>query len=240
MNLACRHVSALLLGALLLAACKPGETPEAPEKARAYVHALHLYPGSEQISLVMASLGTRRTIADAISYGQSWPGSGYASVLTYVQDSSASAAWQTVLEVLDRQSRDTIVPVVPLPVLPGLYTSIVLIDSFGKPMLVRTVDDFGDTPAGQGLVRLMNLSTEPRSVSLEVKQDSLAISRLSFLNYSRFYTLKPGVYTFYFINDLNRTRLDSIPNVQIRANQAYNFYLARRNGQIRGAYETLK
>ncbi len=85
----------------------------------------------------------------------------------------------------------------------------------------------------------MNLSPSALSVSLEFKEDTLAIERLTFLNYSGFKSLESRIHTAYFVNDFTNKIIDSVPRINIQPRHTYSFYLVNHNGVPLGGYEIL-
>jgi hypothetical protein len=225
---------------LSLVSCETDSFEPVPKKARTYLHFLNAYSGVGAVDLELTTYNQTQAVADGLGFLQAWPQNGYASLLiTPGQDSIASISSLT-MDVLDHQSKTSVIPSRVLKLAPDVFTTYCLIDSFGKPMVVRTADRIEEEPKGpNALMRFMNISPNALSVSLEVKEDSIAIERLNFLNYSGFKSIPRGTYTFYYVNDFTQRLIDSIPNVEIRQGHVYSFYLVNNNNIPIGGYEIL-
>ncbi|TAE51778.1 MAG: hypothetical protein EAZ89_09605 [Bacteroidetes bacterium] len=213
---------------VLAGACQEDTLKPVPQRVRTYLHFLNVYTGAEKIDLKLNSFGENRTLVSGLASMKAWPSQGYASLLTYETDSVAPDSAR--LAIIDHDQRDTLVPVIGFQLSPRTKASYILLDSVGKPLLVRTIDSISQPDPGKAYVRFMNLCYPLRSVSLiSAADDSLEISRMTFLNYSSFKRTKTGLSTFYFHNDLANSRIDSL-KVDIRPGKVYSFYLALTNG----------
>lgn len=231
------YLGLALLGLGIWTACRPEPIDPVPAKARTYLHLLNAYAGLEGgVDIRFSAYDERRIIADGLRFRESWPQSGYASLLApIVLDDSANERVQGTLELLDHATKE-VLHREPLDLRPDAQATYCVVDSFGKPLLVKADDQPLPYTPNSANVRFMNLSHLLRSVSLVSKPDSVRIERLNFLLYSPFELTGARTYTFYLVNDLTGSRIDSIPNVTLKPRTAYNFYLTQQNGFPKAGY----
>ncbi|MEM7655909.1 MAG: hypothetical protein AAF399_07260 [Bacteroidota bacterium] len=231
----------LILLAISMFACQTSDLPPAPVKERTYLHVLNAYSGlPDGIDMRFTYFEKKQLAVDRLRFQQAWPPSGYASLLTEVGDSNQSEVVQVMVDVLDNPSKEEIFSSFPLDLTAGAKSTVCLIDSFGKPLLVKTIDTPKEYESQTANIRFMNLNSTLRSVSLIAKADTFRIPQLNFLNYSSYELIPAGTYTFYFVNDFTGNRVDSVKNVSLKSQQAYSFYLTQQNGFPVGAYEVLE
>ncbi|MEL7339633.1 MAG: hypothetical protein AAGM67_04035 [Bacteroidota bacterium] len=225
---------------LVLLACQnPEPFPEVPQKIRAELHILNAY-SEANIDVKIDQFDQTKKVADDLSFLESWPTTGYASLLITPQTDSTASISDLKIQLIDNDTQEELVPVPDFQLKSEFPTTLCIVDSFGSPLVVRTIDDYEESvEPGMAQVRFLNLSASVLSVSLEVKNDSFKIDFFNFLNYSQFKIIPKGVKTFYFIDDFSKEVIDSIPNLEIRARQVYNFYLADDGADPLGGYEIL-
>ncbi|RMG70758.1 MAG: hypothetical protein D6722_08190 [Bacteroidetes bacterium] len=228
-------VSLLLIGFIL--ACNPDPVTPVPEKKRTYLHILNAYAGLDRgVDIRFRAYDESRIIADGIRFQESWPSSGYASLLApVILADSATERVQGTLELLDNATKE-ILHREPLDLRPEAMATYCVVDSFGKPLLVKADDQPLPYTPNAANVRFMNLSHLLRSVSLVSQPDSVRINGLNFLLYSPFELTGARTYTFYVLNQTTGTPIDSIPNVTLKPRTAYNFYLTQENGFPKAGY----
>lgn len=228
-----------LLGMIL--ACQPTELPEPPERERTFLHVLNAYSGLPSGFDMRFSYFEKKQLAvDGLTFKQAWPPSGYASLLTEVPTDSSQETVNILVDVLNNFDKSNIYEGFPLDLTAGAKSTVCMIDSFGKPLLVKTIDTPLEYEGSTANIRFMNLNSVLKSTSLIAKADTFRIPQLNFLNYSSYQLIPAGTYTFYFINDFTGNRLDSVSNIKIKARQAYSFYLTQQNGVPVGDYEILE
>lgn len=226
----------LLVG---IGACTPDPFPPVPKKERTFVHVLNVYGGTGGVDLQITNYNQAQTVANNLRFQEAWPSSGYADLLITPGADSLATISELTLDILDHQSQEALVPERSLQFPGGTYSTICLIDSFGKPMVVRTADRLKEAQGTESLVRFMNLSPNALSVSLEFKTDTMMIERLTFLNYSGFKSAQSGSQTVYFVNDFTHSIIDSLTNVRFLPRHSYSFYLVNHNGVPVAGYEIL-
>ncbi|MEL6651080.1 MAG: hypothetical protein AAFQ87_09795 [Bacteroidota bacterium] len=229
-----------LFCSLVLLACQnPEPFPEVPEKIRAKLHILNTYAPS-RVDVKIDQFGQSKKVADDLGFMQSWPATGYADLLVTPQSDSTASISELKIQLIDNSTQTELVKVPDFELKPEFPTTLCIVDSFGSPLVVRTVDDYEESvEPGMAQVRFLNLSINVLSVSLEVKNDSFKIDFFNFLNYSEFKTIPQGVKTFYFVDDFSKEIIDSIPNLEIRSRRVYNFFLADDGADPIGGYEIL-
>ncbi len=234
------RITACLLAPLffLFTACNSNQIEPLPAKERTSLHFLHAHSLPGNVDLRLITQDAPRLIADDVSFMESWPASGYASLLTPA-DPDSTGRYLLRLEVLKNSNKTLLVPEEALSLLPNTAATLILIDSFGKPLLVRTIDNYSPSKGDTANVRYMNLNYTYRSVSLETKNAAITIPNKNFLNFSSYKHYPTGVYTFLFKDDITKKVLDSIPNFSIQARKLYNFYLTNRQGVPEGNVEVL-
>ncbi|MFK7925366.1 MAG: hypothetical protein AB8H47_25650 [Bacteroidia bacterium] len=225
---------------ILLSACQnPDPFPPVAKKERALLHVLHAF-APNKIDLKIDQYDQSTKVADGLDFLQAWPASGYASLLVTPGVDSTSSISQLKLQIIDHVTKEELVKVPDFELKSELPTTICIIDSFGKPIVVRTADEYlDDVEAGNAQVRFLNLSPNALSVSMAAKNDSFLIDNFNFLNYSEFKQLPQGVRTFYFINDFTNNKIDSIVNVDIRSRHTYSFFLVNDHNKPVAGYEIL-
>jgi hypothetical protein len=207
---------------LVLSACTDEEIFEPVEKDRTYLHFLNAYPGIQSVDITFESSGEIQSVARRVKFLNSWPNSGYASLLTALDTINGQGGVD--IHVANHATREELVPAINNNLRGDERYTFILVDSFSKPIVVRAIDNVeAEIPAAY--VRMMNVNRFVQSASLETKDGQGIIRSLNFLNYSGYQQLQPGTYTFYFVDDRSGRRLDSIPNVNLRFNKTYSFYL---------------
>ncbi|MEM6805786.1 MAG: hypothetical protein AAF696_30585 [Bacteroidota bacterium] len=233
----------LFLGVLLFWACEPPGFDPVPPRERTYLHVLNANPQLSGVDVEFRTFDEANLIAQNLRFARSWPTTGYASLLTGAKPDSATGPDSlriVFMDVYQPNTTDSIVPTRALNLSIDGRSTICLIDSFGKPLLVKTVDNY-DRPKGDtSNVRFLNLNFNALSVTLETKQTGLQIERLNFLNYSSFSRMPAGVYTFYYKDDFTGRILDSISNFEIEPRHTYSFYFTQDGGQNLGGVEILE
>lgn len=236
-----KFISGLLLISLALtSACNEETFKPIPKRERTFLHFLNVYSGNPSVDIRLTSFEEIRTVADGVTFKQAWPSSGYASLLTTPDPDSIDGKGGITIEFLDNSTKKPVVPARTLKLAADVYSTICLVDSFGKPLIVKTVDNLPDQVPGKAVVRFMNLSYTALSVSLESSDDSVSISKLNFLNYSSFLETQPGKKTFFFKNDFSGNIIGTISNLELQAGKAYSFYLTNQSGSPSVGYEVLR
>lgn len=232
----------LLFIACSILSCSEDRNPfDVEDIVRSSIHFLNTFPGAGSVDLVIKSFDEDKIIATNIGFGEGWPKNGYASLLDAPdQDTSLNIKGGLFLMVVDNDTRDSLVQFTLLRLSPGRRNSLVLIDSVGKPLLVKTNDNFQEPPQGTANARFMNVNSNYLSISLVDEDFSFSISRLNFLNYSDFQFAPLGTRTYYFVDDFSGARLDSIPNVNVQRDKVYSFYFTQQEGRPIGGLELLE
>ncbi|MDX2249932.1 MAG: hypothetical protein SF052_24320 [Bacteroidia bacterium] len=230
----------LLLVLTLTVACEEQTFKPIPPRERTFLHFLNVYSGYPAVDIRLTSYEEARTVADGVTFKGAWPSSGYASMLTTPDPDSIDGKGGITIEFLDHATKDPVVPARTLKLAADVNSTICLVDSFGKPLIVKTVDNFPEKVAGKALVRFMNLNYAALSVSLYSSDDSVNISKLNFLNYSSFAETTPSTKTFFFKNDFSGNIIGTISNVNLEAGKVYSFYLTNQSGTPSVGYEVLR
>ncbi|RMG29240.1 MAG: hypothetical protein D6730_04220 [Bacteroidetes bacterium] len=224
----------------LLACEKPVFEP-LPPRARTYLHFLNAHAGFEAIDVRVTSYQQEQALSQNLTFLDSWPKGGYASLLTVPdEDTLRNIQGGVSINILNSATQATIIPATPLKMSKDIRATLCLVDSFGKPILVKTIDVVPDPTDTVAQVRFMNVNSYNLSVSLTASDSEVQIQNLNFLNYSSFYRMPEGVYTFYFVDDFSGQVIDSIPQLNISRHQIYNFFLASSNGKAVGGVEKLE
>ena len=231
----------LLCTIFFLEACRPPEFDPLPPRERTYLRVLHANSSLGSVNLKLSSFEESIQVSSGIHFKESWPPTGYASLLTGASpDSTESNLAVVYMDVLGSNNKDTIIPGKALELLPERYSTHCLIDSFGKPIIVKTLDDIQPLKGLRANVRFMNLSNVAPSVSLRTNVDTVRVDRLNFLNYSKFSEVPSGIYNFYFVNDFTGAKLDSIKNFTVKPRKTYSFFLVQNRGVASGGVEILE
>jgi len=176
-------------------------------------------------------------ITGDLEFLESWPSVGYASLLTRAQDTLES---DVLLRVVNSTSQDEIIPTESLKLIPEQRTTFCIVDSFGKPILVRTLELLGTLSETQVRVRFMNLSAGTLSASLVARDESIEINGLNFLNYSSFRDMQPGSYDFDIVDDFTGEVIYTLSGVNLLAGKAYSFLLVNDDTGAVGTYYLLE
>lgn len=231
----------LLLGIVLLWSCEPPDFPPVPERERTYLHLLNANPILPGVDIEFRTFDESSLIAQNLGFAKSWPTTGYASLLTGAHpDSLADTSRIVFMDVYLPNTTDSIIPTRSLNLSREGRSTICLIDSFGKPLLVKTVDNYSRPKGDTANVRFLNLNFNTLSVTLVTKNSNLSIERLNFLNYSSFSRMPSGIHTFYYKDDFTGKILDSIPNFNVKPRQTYSFYFTQDAGKNLGGVEVLE
>lgn len=232
----------LFSGILLLWACEPPSFDPIPPRERTYLHLLNANPILPGIDVEFRTYDETSLIAQNLGFAKSWPTTGYASLLTGAHpDSLATDSLRIVfMDVYLPNTTDSIIPTRSLNLSREGRSTICLIDSFGKPLLVKTVDNYERPKGDTSNVRFLNLNFNALSVTLVTKDSNFKIERLNFLNYSSFSRMGAGVHTFYYKDDFTGQILDSIPNFDVKPRHTYSFYFTQDAGRNLGGVEILE
>ena len=231
----------LLCTIFCLQACRPPEFEPLPPRERTYLRVLHANSTLGSVNLKLSSFEESIQVGSGVHFKQSWPPTGYASLLTgALPDSTDSDISVVYMDVINNNNKDTIIPGEVLELLPERYSTHCLIDSFGKPIIVKTLDDIQPLKGLRSHLRFMNLSNAAPSVSLRSSVDTVRVERLNFLNYSKFSEVPSGTYNFYFVNDFTGAKLDSIKNFILKPRKTYSFFLVQNRGVASGGVEILE
>jgi hypothetical protein len=224
---------------LLMAGCQDDEPFEPLEQSRTYMNLLNAYGPVGKVDVYLRSFESNGLFASNVNFLESWPKGGYASLLTNAGFDSLEKEPDVFLRMVDRSTNDEIISEQGFRLNPEVRSTFVLIDSIGKPKLVKTIDTFespGDTAAN---VRFMNVNYTMTSVSLQA-DTSLLIDKLNFLNYSSFKQMLPGTYDFEFVHDQTGTVVSTLLGVNIQKGKTYNFYLTQQGGAPMSGVERLE
>jgi hypothetical protein len=223
-----------------LTACQPEEFKPIPEKERTYFHILNAYSGFRGIDIKLLSFDEKRWIVDDLRFMESWPETGYSSLLTAPDPDSVDGRDGVTFQVYEHTTKTALVTDLSLVLPANTYTTFCLIDSFGKPLLVKTVDNIRKVEdPSNALIRFMNLSYRTLSVSMKTTDDSVNIDELNYLNYSVLAEFPAGKRTFVFINDLTGNVIDSVSGLDVKPGKAYSFYLTEGFNGPTADYEIL-
>lgn len=224
---------AVIASALLLSAGCGRESFPPLKQSRTFLHLLNANDATNGVDIYLKSFESDVILAPRLGYMTSWPAGGYASMLTNIPVDSADAERQRVsIRAVSRLTNAEVVEPERFRLSPDVRSTIILIDSLGKPKFVKTIDIFQTPPDSSANVRFMNINYGHISASLRSSDGRILIDRLNFLNYSRFFPAKPGRYTFEFVDDITRRVVFSLPNVQIEGGHTYSFYFTQRNSSI--------
>lgn len=226
---------------LTFLACEEPSFEEPEPRERTYLHFINAFDGYSGVDLQVETLNKTQFLFQNLGFMEVWPRGGYASLLTVPKaDSSQILKGDFIISVFNHTSPATPISTKKLTLNPDIRTTLALVDSFGKPILVKTIDSEPKFSGDDAQVRFMNVNDANLSVSLTTTDTDFQIANLNFLNYSSFHSLKKGVYSFYFVNDFSGTILDSISNMSIERGLIYNFFMANRDGKPVAGVEKLE
>ncbi len=196
-------------------------------RERTFLHFLNAFPGKEAVDITFETFDEVQEVANELRFLESWPNNGYASLLTSTDTVNGKGG--VVIHVLDHQTGEELVPPIFKNLTGGNQFTFILMDSLGKPIVVRAIDRV-DAEEPAAFVRLMNVNRFISSASLQTKGGDEVIRSLNYLNYSSYQSVIPQTYTFYIMNDQTGVPLDSIPNVRLKFNKSYSFFLTHDAG----------
>lgn len=237
-----KHTFLLFFPVLLLwTAC---ETPvfEAPApRERTYLHFLNANDAYPSIDVEVNSYEQDQLWARDLAFLESWPKGGYASLLTVPDEDTLNNIQGGIeVEIREAGTSNVLVPSTMLKLNADIQATLCLVDSFGKPILVKTIDIMPEKTGELAHIRFMNVNSYHLSVSLVVQGEDVQIQNLNFLNYSSFRTLEEGRYTFQFVDDFSGKVLVSLEDMEVKRHQVYNFLLTHQGGQAVGDVERLE
>ena len=220
-----RIVLPLLLALLpVLSACDQSPEPTIPRE-RSFLSVIHAYDELNAIDVELESFSVKKTVADGLTFSNTWPAEGYASLL-----SEAGAGIQdtgVIIRLKDWRSKDAVSPDRVISIVPGRKSTVGIIDSMGVPDVIQIVDDY-DTPApGRANLRFMNLCHLYPAVNLVSQNDSISIERINYLLASKFLSFPAGTYDLYFRHSFTGRNVDSIKNIRLDARKTYNVFLTQ-------------
>ncbi|MEL6135228.1 MAG: hypothetical protein AAFR59_17865, partial [Bacteroidota bacterium] len=200
-----------LLG-ILLWSCTPEIEAPLPQ-TRYNLRFMNFNSRAEPVDIRLREGTTSQIATDDLGFEDFWPIDGYASLLVTARDtfSEVDSTLLTYLDILDNRTKEVLFEPIEL----GIFkfpSSVAIIDSFGKSIVIQTADDFEIPEGGFSTFRFFNFNQNFSSVSLEIKNDTVLTRSNAFLNSSGFLTTTSGKKTLYFVNNLSRTIIDSIPN----------------------------
>lgn len=220
-----RNISIVLCSVLLLLvgiSCNEETQFDPVNRDRTYLHFLNAFPGQEAVDITFETFDEVQEVASELRFLESWPNNGYASLLTSTDTINGKGG--VVIRVMDHNTGEELVPPIFKNLTGGNQFTFVLMDSLGKPIVVRAIDRV-DAEDPAAFVRLMNVNRFVQSASLQTKSGDEVIRSLNWLNYSSYQSVIPQTYTFYIMNDQTGVPLDSIPNVRLKFNKSYSFFL---------------
>jgi hypothetical protein len=227
------------LGLLLSGtACNNADSfPEVPAQKRTNIRLFNGYFRSPVDVRLNTFGGEVRFLVNRLTYAHSWPEGGYADLLTRRGDVETSGADSIALDVVAYNIDTFLIEKYPENLPPETFASFYVVDSIGKPVMVKTSDDFIRPGAGQATYRFINLYPQLNSVSFESSLDTLGFDRFTFLNYSSFASVSSGVRTMRVINDSSGGTIATLEDVDLLSGGVYVFYLLNRNGIPEFNYE---
>lgn len=233
-------LSSILVSLLLLAGCKPDDPFTPVKQSRTSLNLLNAYSPANKVDVYLRSFESNGLLASSVTFMESWPKGGYASLITTSGFDSLEREPDTYLRMTERGTNKEIIPEEGFRLNPDVRSTVVLIDSVGKAKLVKTIDVFeapGDTAAN---VRFMNVNHTMTSVTCQTPDSTLLIEKLNFLNYSSFNKMPPGTYNFEFISDQTRTVISTLTGVNIEKGHTYNLFLTQKGAAPRAGIERLE
>ena len=231
----------LILGffGILIWGCTP-ETEAPLPQTRYNLRFMNFNSRVDPVDIRLRERASSQLVTDDLGFEDFWPVDGYASLLVTARDtfSDVDSSLLTFLDILDNRTKEALFDPIEL----GTFkfpTSVAIIDSFGKPVVIKTADDYEIPAGGSTTFRFFNFNQNFSSVSLEIKNDTVITRSNAFLNSSGFLTTTSGKKTIYFVNNLSQTLIDSIPNFNMKSGRVYSIYLAQNKGVPTVGYEIL-
>lgn len=223
----------VLAGLLLTALSSCDQTPETPTpvRERSFLSVIHAYDGVPSIDVELESFTEKKTVTEGLAFNSTWPRDGYASLLS--EAGSGPQDTGVVIRLKDWRSKDQIVPDRVISLTPARKSTIGIIDSMGRPEIIRIIDNFDTPKAGRANVRFMNLTYLYPAVDLVSQNDSIYIDRINYLLASKFIDYPAGTYNLYFRHSFTGRNLDSIMNVELKSRKTYNIYLTQKGNAPR-------
>lgn len=232
----------LWLGSLLISivACTQQETfPEPPAQRRTNIRVFNGYASTPVDFRLNTFGGEVRFLVDRLTFGNSWPEGGYASLLTRRSDSAASLGVDSIAMDVAAYDLDTLlIEQYPENLPPETFASFYVVDSLGKAVMVKSSDDFIQPAGGQAAYRFINLYPQLNQVSFESDVDELGFLPQTFLNYTPFASVSSGTRNVSVINNLTGNTIQSM-TVDLKSQGVYVFYLLNQNGIPVFSYERI-
>lgn len=228
-----KYLLILLTISLSYVGCKEKQLTEMPARQRAYLHFVNFNAALNGVGVDfnVTSFETKGNLFENLTYPQTWPQSGYASLLT-LQDDAKDTGW-IYFNLRKHTTGDTIIRDTQLNLASGLVTSsysMILLDKGGTSELLKTVDNFDEATDSTGNIRYMNFnpvvpSTTMVSADSSYGKPTVAISNLGYKSYTGFKAFKKGKHTLYFIDNSTKDTIATFPNFDIKLKKNYAFYL---------------
>lgn len=212
---------------LLIQGCKEKQPDSMPERKRAYLHFINLHPDYSGVDFKVQSFETNGFLFNNLGYIKTWPEGGYASMLSLQSEDSLDKAW-IQFELQNHQNGDTIIPNQKLTLFEEKATTMILLkDQTGKPLLVKTLDNFAADDDTTTFVRFMNFDESITSATLISQDTSVLIDNLGYLNYTGFRAFKKGIYDLSVIDKGTGNILATLPAVNLRLRRNYSFFIVK-------------
>jgi hypothetical protein len=232
-------ISLILASLILLSACRPDRIPPLPEKKRTELHLLNLYPGVSSVDVYFENSDSDVQVAKDIRFQQSWPSQGYASLLFSPEAADSTGAGAIFFRVVNNMNGKVLFPNQQLLLLPGVRTSMFLIEIDSALQYVTTLDQIPATNDTSCNIRFLNLNPQVASATLKSSDESILLSNINYLNYSLFESERADIYDISIKNDFTGAVLHTATGQSLQKGKTYSFYLAYDGFVPVGGYELL-
>ncbi|MEO0897424.1 MAG: hypothetical protein AAFY71_13545 [Bacteroidota bacterium] len=236
-------ILSLLLLAITVVACDQ-ETYEQPIPDKRYFYRfINLNPNLDPVDVRVRTIDDVKWLAYDVKFEKAEPTDGFSSVLIPLDTLERDTSEFVFIDIIDHRTKESVVPPLELGTIgdrkADFPTTIMLIDSFGKPFRVARIEDYETPTNGTAGIRFVNVNSQYISVSLVVKNDTTSIDQYNFLTYSPFEYVKAGTRTIYYKNDITGAVIDSISNINLSAGRIYSFYMGQKGTSTVVGYEKL-
>lgn len=221
-----RWMGLILVLILSLQACDqtPDSNPGEPGRQRAFLSVIHAYGELTAIDIQFETFSETKTVAAQIPFLQTWPSSGYASLLT--PPGTLPGDSNLIIRLLDYQTKQQVSPGRQISLVADGRKTVAIVESFGRPDVVQLRDNFETPPGGKANLRFMNLCHLYPTVRLVSSNDSIDLTPLTYLTVTQFEPVNNGRYTLYARHGQSGRKVDSLI-VDLNPRKTYNVFLTQ-------------
>ena len=225
---------AVLLLLLGWSGCQTEPADIFTRQERSHIRFFNAYE-NDAVNIRLETFGQTRFLTDRLRPFRSWPQGSYLSLIPRLtsRDTSLQSRDSLRFDVTAYGIDTLLIEDYEETLSRGTFASFYVVDSMGKPIMIKTNDQFGPLQRGQAAYRFINLYPLFNTVELRSsnRDDGLDFTfSLEYLGYSGFKTVEAGRRSWLAINQRTNATIDSLSRVHLEAGGVYVVYLLNQNG----------